>query len=124
MLFADLRQSNPLIKPLISGSVEDGAIPLPPWTPGHRLHTMNAKAYAITTCDDPIRCPKPWTPVDSGYVMDEIGMVQNCRQPDNCRTQDPLRQLALPIRQGLIISRESIAYRAFLWPNVPRRHPL
>jgi len=54
---------------------------------------MNPKDYAITTCDDPIRCPKPWTPVDSGYVMHEIGMVQNCRQPDNGRTQGPLRQL-------------------------------
>src|SRR5258708_6343757 len=37
---------------------------------------------------DPIQCPKPWTPVDSGYVMHELSMGQNCRQPGNRRTND------------------------------------
>jgi hypothetical protein len=77
-----------------------------PWTAGHRINAMNPKDYAITTCDDPIQCPKPWTLVDSGYVMQEIAMVQKCRQPNNCRKQDPLRQTALPNRQDVSISRE------------------
>ena len=85
---------------------ETARTPLSRWTAGHRINTMNLKDYAITTCDDPIRCPKPWTPVDSGYVMHEIGMPQNCRQPTNRRPQDPLRQLALPNRQNVSISRE------------------
>src|SRR5260370_37927149 len=38
--------------------------------------------------------------------MHEIGMGQNCRQPGNRRTQDPFRQMALPNRQNVRISRE------------------
>src|SRR5260370_38756533 len=36
---------------------ETARTPLSPWTPGHRISTMNPKDYAITTCDDPIQCP-------------------------------------------------------------------
>ena len=85
---------------------ETARTPLSPWTPGHRISTMNPKDYAITTCDDPIRCPSSWTPVDSGYVMHEIGIFQYCRQPGNRRTQDPPRHMALPNRQNVNISRE------------------
>ena len=78
----------------------NGAHPLSPWTPGHWINTMNAKVYSITTCDDPIQCPNPWTPVDSGYVMHEIGMGQNCRQPGNRRTQGFTRPSFPCVRAG------------------------
>src|SRR5712692_8137741 len=84
----------------------NGAHPLSSWTPGHRINTVNPKDYAITTCDDAIRCPKPWTPEDSGYVKHEIGMVQNRRQPRYRRTEDPVRQMALSNRQNVSICRE------------------
>src|SRR5712692_6863456 len=48
-------------------------------------HEPNTLRYHDLRRSHPVS--KPWTPVDSGYVMHEIGMVQNRRQPRNRRTQ-------------------------------------
>jgi hypothetical protein len=74
LLTFDLRPRHPLIKPLISGAVDEtrekkvkanlGGAWLPPsfGTAGHRLKLMYATNDSGRACGQHHRCPKVWTP--------------------------------------------------------------
>jgi hypothetical protein len=56
----------------------NGAHPPVPLDSGtlDKHHEPNTLRYHDLRRSHPVS--KPWTPVDSGYVMHEIGMVKNC----------------------------------------------